>query len=238
MHVLNIICSYNEIDYLPYVVNHYLDQGIDVHVIDNYSTDGTWEWLNDNGISCHRLDTNGEFNVNKQQIERKRTYISKNPDWVIYGDSDEFIINKTKHWGSLVEYIEYVHNQGFDDVLSLMKYEFRNTGEERIKDDPRNIFFYYEPYTFIDRVHKNKGQSLEYHADFVMTNNKLRSEDFVIYNYGSTKDIEWKKDVLERRRKAWRNGTLPKQFGQHLEKEENRNWLWNKNDLNDIRKDD
>lgn len=215
-------------------MNHYIDQGIDVHVIDNYSTDGTWQWLNDNNISCHQLDTNGEFNVRKQQKERKNTYIEKNPDWVIYGDSDEFIINETGVALSLKDYIEAIDGEGYE-VISMNKYEFRNIGEERVTDDPRNIFFYYEPYTFIDRVHKNKGTSLEYHADFVMSSNKYRSNDFVIYNYGSTKDIEWKKDALERRRKAWRNGTLPKQLGQHLEKEEKRNWLWNKDDLNDIR---
>lgn len=235
MHILNVICSYNEINYLPYVVSYYLDQGIDVHVIDNYSTDGTWEWLNDNNISCHQLDTNGEFNVNKQQKERKRTYTRKDPDWVIYGDSDEFIVNELNISLSLKDYIEMVDKEEYE-VVSMNKYEFRNTGEERIKDDPRNVFFYYEPYTSIDRVHKNKGTSLEYHADFVMSNKKYHSKEFVIYNYGSTKDIEWKKEILERRKKAWRNKTLPRPFGQHLEKEEKRNWFWNKKDLKDIRK--
>lgn len=237
MHVLNIICSYNEIDYLPYVIRDYTEKGIDIHVIDNYSTDGTWEWLNDNNISCHKLGTNGEFNVNKQQRERKRVFMEKNPDWVIYGDADEFIVDGVGLRSSLIDYIKTVDEMGYE-VISMNKYEFRNTGEERTYNDPRDVFFYYEPYTFIDRVHKNKGGSVKYHADFVMNKNKYRSNEFVIYNYGSTKDIEWKKDVLERRRKAWENGTLPRPFGQHLEKEEKRNWLWNKEDLKDIRKNE
>lgn len=35
----------DERDILPWTVRHMLDQGLDVWVIDNWSTDGTWEWL-------------------------------------------------------------------------------------------------------------------------------------------------------------------------------------------------
>ena len=35
--------AYNEADILPWMLRHALAQGIDVHVIDNWSTDGTYD---------------------------------------------------------------------------------------------------------------------------------------------------------------------------------------------------
>jgi len=40
---LAIIAAYNEADIIEEVVCDWLDQGCDVQMIDNWSTDGTWE---------------------------------------------------------------------------------------------------------------------------------------------------------------------------------------------------
>ena len=65
--VVNIICSYNEVRYLPKVVQYYQREGIEVYVADNKSADGTWEWLNDNKIPCEQFDTDGCFDLVAQQ---------------------------------------------------------------------------------------------------------------------------------------------------------------------------
>ena len=83
MNIINIICCYNEINYLPYFIRFYQSQNIDIFVLDNYSNDGTWEWLQKNQISCERFDTDESFDVVKQQNLRIQKYKELNPDWVI-----------------------------------------------------------------------------------------------------------------------------------------------------------
>ena len=39
---------YNELKYLPHVVDYYKKNGCGVYIIDNYSNDGTYEWLIEN----------------------------------------------------------------------------------------------------------------------------------------------------------------------------------------------
>jgi len=45
--VAAIIHTFNEADILPEVIEHLISQGIEVHVFDNWSSDGTWELIND-----------------------------------------------------------------------------------------------------------------------------------------------------------------------------------------------
>jgi len=45
MRVIAFTYVYNELDILPWTLRRLLDQGVDAWVLDNWSTDGTWEWL-------------------------------------------------------------------------------------------------------------------------------------------------------------------------------------------------
>ena len=40
-NVTAFMCVFNEADILPWTLKHLIDQGVDVHVIDNWSTDGS-----------------------------------------------------------------------------------------------------------------------------------------------------------------------------------------------------
>ena len=40
-NVTAFMCVFNEADILPWTLKHLIDQGVQVHVIDNWSTDGS-----------------------------------------------------------------------------------------------------------------------------------------------------------------------------------------------------
>ena len=55
LKIVQISCVYNEMEYLPHQLKYIKSQGLDVYVIDNCSTDGTWEWLQENKTPSHQF---------------------------------------------------------------------------------------------------------------------------------------------------------------------------------------
>jgi len=47
MNILNPIVCYNSLNILPYVVEYNKKEGVDLFIIDNYSNDGSWEYIQD-----------------------------------------------------------------------------------------------------------------------------------------------------------------------------------------------
>ena len=128
--ILNIICCYNEIEYLPKVISYYQNAGVDIYVTDNKSTDGSWEWLNDNKIPCEQFDTDGCFHLKSQQDERlKIARNNLNYDWIIYGDADEYVTCQK----SIVDIFDFA-DENECNIIKMKSFDIYNTGEERTHD--------------------------------------------------------------------------------------------------------
>ena len=56
----------------------------------------------------------------------------------------------------------------------------------------------------------------------------------IMINYGRTKSVEQRKELLKRRKLAWQRG-LDKTSGRHYLREEAKGYTWNKDELEDIR---
>ena len=64
---LAIVATYNDLDIVPQVVGKLLYDGVDVHILDNWSSDGTFETLNElrgrqvgqGSLSIERFPTDG-----------------------------------------------------------------------------------------------------------------------------------------------------------------------------------
>ena len=54
------------------------------------STDGTWEYLQENKVPSHRLDTDDSFDLRVLQNDIVETIHREKPDWVIYNGCDLF----------------------------------------------------------------------------------------------------------------------------------------------------
>lgn len=144
MKILACGVVYNEIDILPYLLDHFKSQGIEVFIFDNFSNDGTWEYLQKNNIPRERIFSDGKFSL--VQFIKKMTlkWHEIQPDWCIYSDADEFPL--TFQFSSLQELISDRDRRGFN-VIKQTRVNFRPTGTEDFsKGDPRKIFRYY----FID----------------------------------------------------------------------------------------
>lgn len=227
MKILAIAFAYNEINYLPLKLSWANKENVDLYIIDNMSNDGTWEYLQDNNIPSHRIDTNETFDLTKLQAEVVKTLHEIKPDWVIYHGTDLFFITDN----GIRNEIEIAELDGFDSLK--MKCVFmNNTGEIHEPFNPFNTFFYgnfIEDLTMISKYNENINISGDN-----LNNINTKFIDGLIVNYGMTKTIKEREITLLRRQKSWANGLNPV-FGCHYRKAKKQDWIWDKNNCVDLR---
>ena len=223
MRILYTTFVYNELPYLPDVIKYYKSQGCDIYIIDNYSNDGTYEWLISNGIKCNRFDTNESFDLTLLQKELERVLHIEQPDWVVYGGADLYYVFDSP----ISETIQEVDKKGFNQI-GVRCYGALNTGEQF--DTPLyKTYLYGRFYRNLIMISKY-DKSLMMNGDgILLSESKILNIDGILVNYGACKPIKEQKIKLARRQKAWDNG-LSTNTGKHFKKGEAINWTWNKED--------
>lgn len=117
-----IIHIFNESDILPEVVDHLISQGIEIHVFDNWSTDGSWDLVNmlvTAGKIRHAErfpDRSSSDYQWKLQLEKTAEYAAQlDVDWVIHHDADEI---RCSPWTgvSLKDALAWVDNLGYNAI--------------------------------------------------------------------------------------------------------------------------
>jgi glycosyltransferase involved in cell wall biosynthesis len=134
MRIIRVLPGiYNEIDILEENLKFYIDQGFETVVVDNGSTDGSYElckkYLGNGIIKLSQIITK-EFDTRLLLKEATLLYKEVNPDWVILADADEFIEPLEKNI-SLREAIELESKNG-STIIPLHHFMFKITE----KDDP------------------------------------------------------------------------------------------------------
>lgn len=229
MNILCILTVYNEIDFLPYKVQWIKNNGFDIYIIDNYSTDSSYEWLKNHDISCHQIDSNKSFDLRILHPDVIKTTDKIKPDWVVRNDADMFVFADE----GLRNVIEKADKKGFN-LIEFPMIDLCNMGEKW--NNPFKTFFWYrharDSVGFIYKWSPN----LKYNADVVQVPNKkvLRPKG-IIMNYGRTKTKQERQELLKRRQRAWHNG-LNLTSGRHYLREKKINWNWDRSELKDIRK--
>lgn len=243
MNILACGFVYNEMDILPYLLKHFKSQGVEVFIFDNFSDDGTWEYLQDNKIECERIDSDGKMST----IQFFKIMIAKwkemKPDWCIYLDADEFPM--TFQFPSLKELIEDRNRKSFN-VITQTRVNFRPTGSEDFsKGDPQEIYRYYfinlpdgTGHPQCDRIFKySDGNSLISGGHSVGMLNKRASVeplDNPIFHYSMRENAKEKTlQRFNRRNKDEETGKLAwnTHYKKYVEKDE---WVWDKDELNDM----
>lgn len=244
MKILACGVVYNEIDILPYLLDYLKSQRIEIFIFDNFSNDGTWEYLQDNEIACERISSDGKMST----IQFFKIMIAKwnemKPDWCIYLDADEFPL--TFQFSSLKELVEDRDKKGFN-VVAQTRINFRPTGSEDFsKGDPRKIYRYYfikfpggKGYSQCERIFKHfDGINLRVTAGhFIKRFDKRASIESLnnpIFHYSMRENAKEKTlQRFNRRNKDeetvklnWNN-----HYGRYIKKDV---WIWNKDELNDI----
>jgi len=229
MNILTVYFVYNEIKYLPDNIHFWRKQGVKIYVIDNYSNDGTWEWLIENNIPCHRFSTNDTFDLKALQLEAMKVIHKYKPKWVIMGAADLYYY--LEH--DFAQTIAYLDSMGYNQV-ELWCWMMKSTGEE-FRLPFQKTFFYGDRWRKLIMISKY-DESLRYNADLIEIENANPAYiKGIIINYGGCKPKEEMEVKLSRRRKAWENGLNP-DWGVHYLHDKAREWTFNKEDLQDIRK--
>jgi len=229
MKILMICFVYNEVKYLPHTIDYYRKNSCDVYVIDNMSTDGTWEWMQKNNIPGHRLDTDDSFDLRILQREVENTLPLINPDWVVYTSADLYFIAREP----LKDYIEKVDAMGYNQ-LSIICWSAFNTGEKFGLPLPAH-YYYAAPWTNVVMISKyDRGFSMN--GDYITIDNArcYTAKHAMAINYGACKPREEQEVKLARRKKAWANGMRAQQ-GRHLLSGQKTNWIRDRTKLRDLR---
>jgi len=218
MRVLAIAFVYNELPYLPFAVNYYREQGCELYVIDNYSKDGTWEWLQENKIPSHRFDSKEAFQLAWLQGEMIKTLHILKPDWFLWFAPDLFHVFDS----TIYETIGLMNRAGFNLIKSPC-YSIKNTGE-KFGIPLQNHYGWGVVNNKVLLVGKYH-EKLTISGDGVGVPDRNVFQTGVIFEYGTCKPKEVQEEKLRRREKAWTLGT-PHGHGGHYRRGKELDWVY------------
>jgi hypothetical protein len=228
MKILVAAFAYNERKYLPYFVNYYRNQGCDILVLDNYSNDGTYEWLVKNNVHTGRVDTNGTFHLGILQTALMNEIKKINPDWVIYLGVDLFYYFDD----NICKVIEEADKKGYN-IIRTSAFSAYNTGEKFELPFDKKYFYVKKEKSYQMIAKYQKGFKIVADNISVSNHKRLESNGFFI-NYGMCKPAEEREETYRRRQKAWAEGLKP-YWGTHYKRAHEIKWTWEKRLLIDIR---
>jgi hypothetical protein len=122
VRTLAIINLYNEVDIIAEVIHHILHQGIDVKVIDNWSTDGSYEIITrlsekNQRVTVERFPEYPSDYYEWQKLLNNLEEIasSSDYDWIIHYDADELRFSPWKQI-TLSDAISFVDAMGYNAI--------------------------------------------------------------------------------------------------------------------------
>ncbi len=226
--------AYNEIDLLPWQFKWCQNQGLEMFVIENQSTDGTKEFLIDNHIRHKTIDTSEAFDLRPLLLEMTRQIHTDKPDWFIYQGMDMFFVTSNisiKQLAAMANIMRY-------NMIALNQITFYHTSMQTAITPHKNPFtcnFHYRPnniYTFISAY----SPEISIQPDKISRSNKsvFFDKHGCIFEMHAAKPIKNRVENLKRRERAWNNG-LNKNYGRHYLDLAKRDFIYPETEQNDIR---
>jgi Tol biopolymer transport system component/SAM-dependent methyltransferase len=146
-----IISVFNEIDIITQTIRHYLNHGLHVHILDNWSDNGTFEKVERlartfDSLTFERFPPQGSANTHvwKDMLDRKAAYsVESGFDWGLHVDVDELFFSPWPEV-SLLDGIKIIDAMGFN-AFELTRFEFRpiKAGFSQ-KKNPKKFFNHFE----------------------------------------------------------------------------------------------
>jgi glycosyltransferase involved in cell wall biosynthesis len=158
MRIVALVAAFNEADVIGQVLDDLIRQGIDVHLIDNASTDGTpgiaAERLGRGVVAVERVPATGDsedYPWAALLARKAELAATLDADWFLHHDADEL---RESPWPGvdLRGGIELVDRLGYD-AIDFEVLDFRPVNDEFTPGaDLRQSFRYFEPAAPWDRV--------------------------------------------------------------------------------------
>ena len=146
MKIIGMIPVYNESDIIESVIEHLLSQGIQLVILDNGSTDGSFEscskYLGRGVSSLERFATDRlQFDLLLSKLYEMAS--QQRPDWVLLSAADEFLESPYPQL-SLQDAIESENRKGYN-MIQFNNFEFWPTeqDQESHETDVRKRLKYY-----------------------------------------------------------------------------------------------
>jgi glycosyltransferase involved in cell wall biosynthesis len=148
MRIVAILASYNEERFIRTCLEHYLQQGIEVYLLDNDSTDKTVEIAKEFAgrhlIGVERIPRNGMYVWRDILLRKEALSDELEADWLIHADPDEIRV-APESGKTLAEAIAEVDREGFN-AINFMEYTFLPVRESPDHDHPdfqKSMRWYY-----------------------------------------------------------------------------------------------
>jgi glycosyltransferase involved in cell wall biosynthesis len=150
LNVLAIMNCYNEKDIIVESINHILNQGLDVCVIDNYSNDGTYELVADIFANNPRVvlrqskdyGNNYEWQKLLEGTEGISHEFSQKYIWFMHYDADEIRYSPIKDI-TLQQMITFVDSLGYNSI-DMTVIDFRFTRNVNVQQNYENNLLSFE----------------------------------------------------------------------------------------------
>ncbi len=157
--VIALLAAYNEQDIISSVIGHLVDNGVDVYLIDNHSTDATVsesrKWLGRGLLDIEEFPgalPEGETHpFDWTAILRRKEELAEalEADWFLHHDADEF---REAPWPGmkLADAIQWVDRLGYN-CIDFRVFNFPPIDDRFSGGDPRGHFRYWEEAAAFDR---------------------------------------------------------------------------------------
>jgi glycosyltransferase involved in cell wall biosynthesis len=184
IRALAIICVRNEAIHLPRCLKYLIDSDIDVHVIDNGSTDESREIANDflgrGVVGIDELPWRGSFSLSDQLAFKQKIIDACDYDWIIHTDADEWLCSPFEN-KSFLEGIEQAHRAGYT-CINFHEIVFAPLpGEDFYQEDyasKMTTYYFFQPtYPRLNRAWKREAGLMNRHSG----GHRLAGENLSVY---------------------------------------------------------
>jgi glycosyltransferase involved in cell wall biosynthesis len=245
--VVAIMCVYNEADVLGYTLKHLYEQGITVHIIDNWSTDGSDQIAQEFPLEGYeKFPSNGPSKYYSWAPLLKRVEViakNSNADWITHHDADEIRRSPRKN-ESLVDGFARIQNTNYN-AINFQVYHFMLV-DDLYTGDPEKHFKYYttdhgDCHMRQVKAWRNLGHQVDlsstggHFAQFPGIN--VSPEKFILKHYPLRSIEQSKRKVLVERLPRYDPVELQKQWHcqyqsfKSLSPEDYRTWIHDPNSL-------
>lgn len=148
VRLVAILATYNEERFIAGCLEHLFEQGAEVYLIDNSSTDRTVEiaerYLKRGLIGIEELPRAGVFDLSAQLARKEQLVATLEADWFMHLDTDEIRL-PPRSGRTLAQAFEEAEEQGYNAV-NFLEFAFVPTREAPDHDHPdfqRTMRWYY-----------------------------------------------------------------------------------------------